>query len=131
MRPVLAPQSIEHALAFAAAGALFAVAHELRLAGVIVAAIAYPLLIEVVQIVIPGRHARISDFLVDAAGAVLGSAIGYKLRQTATLRDGLSFQSSQEGRGACQRHPRSRLVRQITPQFPPLHRRPWWRRPVG
>jgi hypothetical protein len=97
MRPVVAPQSIEHALAFAAAGALFAFAYELRLAGVIVAAIAYPLLIEVVQIVIPGRHARISDFLVDASGAVLGSAIGYTLRQTAIRYDTASRSNSYQG----------------------------------
>jgi VanZ family protein len=81
VRPVVAPQSVEHALAFTAAGTLFAIAHELTLARVISAAVTYTFLIETVQIGIPGRHARLSDFLVDAAAAVVGGAIGYIFRQ--------------------------------------------------
>jgi uncharacterized membrane protein YvlD (DUF360 family) len=96
VRPVVALQSVEHALTFAAAGAFFAIAHELTLARVIAAAVTYSFLIEAVQIVIPGRHARLSDFLVDAAAAMIGGAVGYRFRQTTRTMTGRLVRSPTE-----------------------------------
>jgi VanZ family protein len=81
VRPVVAPQTIEHAAAFAIAGVLFVFAHELTFIRGAAVAVAYSGLIELVQLFVPGRHARLSDFLIDALAALIGSALGHHLRQ--------------------------------------------------
>jgi len=66
------PHKIEHAGIFLLDGIAFAIAYRgyewlLSIAGVIFCAG-----IELAQLVIPGRHARLSDFFVDAAATCIG-----------------------------------------------------------
>jgi VanZ family protein len=68
-------QAGEHTLAFILVGLAFAVAyprHRVVAAGVSVIAIG---ILELLQLVTPGRHARLSDFVVDALAALAGFAI--------------------------------------------------------
>lgn len=77
-------QDGEHALAFI----LLGLAVGLRVAAVAILLIG---LLEIMQLWAPGRHARLEDFLVDAAAACLGlvgaAAIGWL---TARLRGSVS-----------------------------------------
>lgn len=65
----------EHALAFILLGLAFALAyprHRPLVAGAFLILIG---LLELLQLFVPGRHARLSDFLVDALAALIGMAI--------------------------------------------------------
>ena len=79
-------QNGEHALAFVLLGLAFGLAYArapLRTAALV---IAYTGLIEVLQFLAPGRHARLEDFLVDALAASLGIvaavALNWTIRRT-------------------------------------------------
>jgi VanZ family protein len=68
-------QDGEHALAFILTGFAFGLAypgHRLLTAGISVLMIG---VLEVLQILVPGRHARLEDFIVDAVTACAGLAI--------------------------------------------------------
>jgi hypothetical protein len=68
-------QDGEHALAFVLVGLAFGLAypkHRLITSATAVVAIG---LIELLQLWVPGRHARLEDFLVDALTASLGLAV--------------------------------------------------------
>ena len=68
-------QNGEHALAFVLIGLAFGLAYTQRrllTAAIAVAAIG---LIEILQLWAPGRHARLSDFIVDALAASAGLAV--------------------------------------------------------
>jgi len=65
----------EHALAFVLVGLAFGVAyprHRPIAAGLSVILIG---ILELLQLLVPGRHARLEDFVVDALTALLGFAI--------------------------------------------------------
>ncbi|MBH5399700.1 VanZ family protein [Bradyrhizobium sp. CNPSo 4010] len=68
-------QDGEHALAFAMVGLAFGLAYPRRRP--LIAAVAVVLIgvLELMQFWAPGRHARLVDFLVDAATACLGFAL--------------------------------------------------------
>ena len=87
-------RSLEHVAAFALLGLAFGLAYPdrrmlLALIGVAVAA-----LMETLQLVVPGRHAYFSDFVINAAGACAGLVI-------AVLLDGLWCRTA--GAGAIRR----------------------------
>jgi VanZ family protein len=65
----------EHLLVFGLAGFVFALAHPWRPMAVLSSGIAFAVLVELAQLPLPTRHARIEDFLVDAFGATLGIAL--------------------------------------------------------
>jgi VanZ family protein len=68
-------QDGEHTFAFILVGLAFAVAyprHRTSAAGLSVILIA---VLELLQLLTPGRHARLEDFVVDAAAALAGFAI--------------------------------------------------------
>ena len=75
-RPVTpAPHDIEHLGIFLLTGMAFGIgysAYLLELCGLVLFSGA----IELVQLMIPGRHARLSDFVVDAISISLGVGIG-------------------------------------------------------
>ena len=65
----------EHALAFVLLGLAFALAyprHRMLAAGISVVMIG---VLELLQLFVPGRHARLEDFIVDALTALVGFAI--------------------------------------------------------
>ena len=87
-RPVTAlPHSLEHLTIFFAAGLAFRIGYPQR--RLFVALLAFTAAIELAQLLVPGRHARLSDFLIDAWGVTVGLWIGFlasrKLTQT-TIR---------------------------------------------
>jgi VanZ family protein len=68
-------QDGEHALAFVLVGLAFALAyprHRLLAAGLTVVMTG---VLELLQLFVPGRHARLEDFLVDALATLAGFAI--------------------------------------------------------
>jgi hypothetical protein len=88
-RPVTgAGHDVEHLLAFMATGLAFGLGYPLQFWILAVALPIFAAAIEVAQIWVPGRHARLSDFLVDAAALCLGVGLSYLLGKlkAATIR---------------------------------------------
>ena len=79
------PHSVEHAIIFLITGAVFGLGHELRLNVMCTAAIVFSACLELVQLAVPGRHARVSDFVIDAVAACMGRTIFADGRRLATL----------------------------------------------
>ncbi len=77
IRPVTElPHDTEHAVIFGVTGLAFSLGYPNRLATILWGAIASTMLLELAQALVPGRHSRFSDFVVDAIAASLGAAIG-------------------------------------------------------
>jgi VanZ family protein len=73
MRPeTAAPHDLEHFAIFAATGLAFGLGYTQRYFGVAAALVIFTGAVELAQIVVPGRHARFSDFVVDAAAVLVG-----------------------------------------------------------
>ena len=71
------PHILEHFLIFAATGAAFGLGYEARRGILTIQLIMFAGAIEIAQLFVPGRHARLSDFLVDAV-AISVSSIAFK-----------------------------------------------------
>jgi len=72
-RPVTpAPHALEHLSIYLPTGLAFGLGYEHRRLLQILALVAFSAALEVAQLGIPGRHARLSDFLVNALGAIIG-----------------------------------------------------------
>ncbi len=65
-------QNGEHAVAFALLGLAFGLAYARAPGRAAVFVLVYTGLVEVLQFLAPGRHARLSDFVVDALAACAG-----------------------------------------------------------
>ena len=77
-RPVTSlPHSVEHFSIFLVTGLAFGVGYPQRRLFQFVAVLAFTAAIELAQLLVPGRHARLSDFLVDALGITVGLSIGF------------------------------------------------------
>jgi VanZ family protein len=86
-RPVTGLEhDLEHFVAFALAGLTFGLAYAGHLGARCVSAIVFTLALELSQIPLASRHARVEDFVVDAVGACLGIVIAYALRKLAKNR---------------------------------------------
>jgi len=66
------PHNLEHLVGFFVAGVLWHLAYSSRLLLWLGVAILYAGGIELLQLLAPGRHARFTDFVVDALGACSG-----------------------------------------------------------
>lgn len=75
MRPVIGSHVVEHAFAFAALGALFGHAHADRAIACGAGLVLFCGVVEVVQLWVPGRHARLMDFVVDTTASLVGIAL--------------------------------------------------------
>src|ERR1019366_9038033 len=84
-RPVTGmPHIVEHSGIFLLTGVVFALAYEVRVSFFFAAAVIFSGCLELLQSFVPGRHARLSDAVVDALSACIGIAIafvGLRLRQ--------------------------------------------------
>src|SRR5262245_33534569 len=79
-RPVTnAGHNVEHLLIFIATGVAFGLGYPRRFWFLAVAMVAFAATVELAQILAPGRHARLSDFIVDAAASCLGVGVSYLL----------------------------------------------------
>lgn len=69
----------EHFLAFVLASLMFGFAHSVSvsLRALLLGAIVFSLVLELSQILLQTRHARMEDFIVDAVAACVGIVIGY------------------------------------------------------
>jgi VanZ family protein len=76
-RPVtgVASSNFEHLAIYLATGLAFAAGYRDRLRAVTGGLLAFAALIEIIQLFVPGRHARLSDLLIDAAASCLGIAV--------------------------------------------------------
>jgi VanZ family protein len=75
LRPVTGiSHNFEHLAIFLATGAAFGLGYQRRELFLCTSAILFCALLELSQLLIPGRHARFSDFLVDAVSACAGIA---------------------------------------------------------
>jgi VanZ family protein len=88
-RPVTGvPHGLEHAVIFGLAGASLALSFARSGLVLGIVAVMFTALIEVAQVWIPGRHARLSDFVVDTHGAWLGLCLGAMGRRLWRSRGG-------------------------------------------
>lgn len=72
-RPVTpAPHDVEHSLIFVLTGLAFGFGYDRWRLGQAVALVAFSAGIELGQLAIPGRHSRLSDFVVDALSVSAG-----------------------------------------------------------
>lgn len=70
-----APHDVEHFGIFFATGVAFGLGYTLRPWFLAAALVAFSGAIEFAQIPVPGRHARLSDFIVDALAVCVGVAV--------------------------------------------------------
>jgi VanZ family protein len=66
------PHEIEHAAAFFSNGIMFGLAYPRRESVLSVGAVAFCAAIEISQLFVSGRHARLSDFILDTIAAFAG-----------------------------------------------------------
>jgi VanZ family protein len=78
------PHFVEHFGIFLATGIAFALGYCTTYWLQFVPLIAFTAAIEFAQLWIPGRHARLSDFIVNALGVSLG--LGFDLARTRVIR---------------------------------------------
>jgi VanZ family protein len=79
-RPVTgAGHDFEHLLIFLATGLAFGLGYLRWFWSLSLALLTFAAAIEIAQMLVPGRHARLSDFLVDAAASSLGVGLSYLL----------------------------------------------------
>jgi VanZ family protein len=82
-RPVTGlPRLVEYFSIFFATGLAFGVGYPQRRLFQFVALLAFTVAIELAQILVPGRHARVSDFLIDACGVTVGLWIASGVNKT-------------------------------------------------
>src|SRR5215471_15404193 len=90
VRPVTgAAHDLEHLLIFLATGMAFGLGYPRRVWLLTIALPTFAAAIEIAQNWVPGRHARMSDFLVDAAASCFGVGLSYaslKLRAAVIRR---------------------------------------------
>ena len=67
----------EHFLSFGFVGFIFALAYPRRPILLMLSAIVFTALLELIQIPLPTRHARFEDFFTDALGSSIGIAFSY------------------------------------------------------
>jgi VanZ family protein len=79
-RPVtIFPHSVEHLTIFLAAGLTFGVAYPQRRQLQVLSLLVFAAGIELCQLFVSGRHARLNDFLIDVAAISLGVWLGFVL----------------------------------------------------
>jgi hypothetical protein len=86
-RPVTgAGQSLEHFAAFAMVGGAFVIGYRLSLMRSMFLALFFCAGIELLQVPLPTRHARVSDLLVDTVGACFAILCVFVARQILSTR---------------------------------------------
>jgi len=82
LRPETAlPHSVEHFGIFCATGLAFGLAYYARYLLLLPLLVIFAGGVETLQLIAPGRHARVSDFVVDALAACVGPMVPVLARQ--------------------------------------------------
>jgi len=77
VRPVVVPwHYVEHMLAFGMLGTTFAVAYRKQAVALIVGLTSFALIVELSQTILPTRHARWQDFVVNLVAVYAGLFVG-------------------------------------------------------
>ena len=76
-----APHSVEHFTIYAATGFAFGLGYKHRHDLLAILLVIFTGGIEIAQLFVPGRHARLSDFIIDAIAACMGLAIASLVRR--------------------------------------------------
>jgi VanZ family protein len=89
--PVLRPTTaaghgVEHLAIFLAAGLAFGLGYNFRHSYQAVGFVAFAGAVELAQFWVPGRHARMSDFIVDATSACVGIGVAWLIRSRKATR---------------------------------------------
>jgi VanZ family protein len=71
------PRPLEHLAVFLLVGLAFVFGYPGRYLFQCVALSLFAAAIELLQVWVPGRHARLSDFIAGFAGVILGTGLGY------------------------------------------------------
>ncbi|UVK45116.1 hypothetical protein BPNPMPFG_000614 [Mesorhizobium sp. AR07] len=79
MRPHIAPANVERALAYVLLGLAMALGFPNRLYQTVIFVVVIAGVLELLQIIDPGRHARLIDALVKAFAGVIGIVVGQLL----------------------------------------------------
>jgi len=66
---------LEHFAIFAVTGFAFGLAYDRKPVAIMLVLVIFAGVIEFAQLFVPGRHARLSDFIIDAFGACVGAAL--------------------------------------------------------
>lgn len=82
----MAPHALEHAGIFLLDGLVFGMAYPGRQRWLSAGAVAFCAGIELAQLMVPGRHARVGDFVVDALAACAGVFAGSLVTRRKTKR---------------------------------------------
>jgi len=85
------PHKLEHLLIFAATGAAFGLGYDAKPGLLAIQLVIFAGAIEIAQLFVPGRHARLSDFLVDAVAVCAGSIAGYWLKASPSRKASQSY----------------------------------------
>lgn len=73
LRPeTVAPHHLEHFIIYSATGLAFGLGYDRKHRLLAPLLVAFSGLVEIVQLFVPGRHARLGDFVIDAAAISLG-----------------------------------------------------------
>ena len=87
LRPVTdLPHGVEHFAAFVLCGFAFGLGYRMAVVIEAAALVAFAGAIEIVQLFAPGRHARLTDFAVDAIAIYVGLLIGRAASNMVTVR---------------------------------------------
>jgi len=70
-----APHSLEHFTIFAATGFAFGLGYKRRHHLLAILLVVFSSAIEIAQLFVPGRHARLGDFIIDALAACIGAVM--------------------------------------------------------
>lgn len=73
------PRTVEHFAIFLAAGLAFGLGYSAPYLSQLIQLTLFTAAVEIAQLWAPGRHARLSDFLIDALGATIGLTMGSAL----------------------------------------------------
>src|SRR5262249_36550272 len=86
-RPLtLAPHMLEHAGIFLLTGTAFGFGYKMQRKAFFIGALAFGATLELTQSFVPGRHARLSDFLIDAIAGATGVILGASFSGTCYRR---------------------------------------------
>jgi len=82
------PHDLEHAGIFLLTGLAFGLAYDYAKGWFASYMVAFSAAVELVQLLVPGRHARLSDFVVDAAAICFGLMMAWLARSFGLFRFG-------------------------------------------
>jgi VanZ family protein len=80
------PHGLEHFVIYWATGVAFVLGYELKLGLLATLLVFFSGAVEFAQLFVPGRHARLSDFIVDALATIVGAMTASVVAQRPVLR---------------------------------------------